>query len=69
MTEPQLYVVRYLVPCKDAVLATSPEEAVAVVNVVGRMPYGAVVQGAYRADGPLPEAFGGPPEPPPRKAA
>lgn len=64
MTEPQLYIVRYLIPCKDVIFATSPADAVKGISAARSLPYGSVIQGAYPATGAIPEAFGGPPEPP-----
>lgn len=59
------YIVHYLAPGRDVVLASSTEEAVQRFLVSGRLLKGSIVQGAYPADGPVPEAFGGPPETPP----
>lgn len=59
MGEPGLYLIHYLLPCRDVVLATTGEEALIAFRKAGRLPDGAVVQSVLR----LGEASSGAPAP------
>ena len=64
MSAVKIYVVKYLQPAEALVAAVSPKAAVDVFLARRDSPKGAVIQGAYKAHGRVPEAFGGAPEPP-----